>query len=257
MRIAVWPVPPALALADALAGAGSATEVAAVEPFEAASALHSERADLALVPTLDVLRAPEAFELVPGVALAGERDPLTRLVLGSPLDRIRTVAFDPRHAQAALLAQLVLREHYNGRPAFVPAGPDASLDALLDAHDAVLAPADAEIGERTALDLGQEWTDLTLRPMVWGLLAARPGTLDPEAARVLRNAAAAASPEAVRDEGARAYQLTLDGYAHGGLDEFVKYLYYHGTFADLPDLPFLVIPAECVGTANGEAEDDS
>jgi hypothetical protein len=112
------------------------------------------------------------------------------------------------------------------------------------------------------LDLGQEWTDLTLRPMVWGLLAARPGTLNAEIGRRLQDLIAAASTDArfvdaLSAEGARVYQLTLDGYAHDGLDEFVNHLYYHGTLADLPDLPFLALSPEGEAPVNGEPHPDS
>ena len=250
MRLAVWPVPPAQALADVLAEAGPVTEVSMVAPYDAVAALREDRADLALVPTLDVLRDPEAFELLPGVALVGEQDPLLRLVLGSPLDQIRRIAFDPRYGQAALLAQIVLKEHYGARPSFSPVDPAIPLDATLADRDAAFVPLGTETGTHVALDLGQEWTELTLRPMVWGLVAARPGTLDPETARTLRDTVLAAEPgDAARtDHGTLVFQPTLDGYAHDGLDEFVNYLYYHGTLADLPELPFLVIAPADDGT---------
>ena len=246
MKLAVWPSSPAQALADVLAEAGVLSETTIVEPFRMARALEEGAVDLALVPTLDVLRQPDAFEVIPGVALVGERDPLTRLVVGSALDAVETVAFDPRHGQAALLAQLVLKEHYSAKPSFAPADPSLAVDALLAEHSAALISAEAAPADAVVLDLGQEWTDLTLRPMVWGLLAARPGTLDVETARRLRDAVqGAAPPEVARtDHGTLVYQFSLDGYAHDGLDEFVNHLYYHGTLSDFPDLPFLVIPSD-------------
>lgn len=238
MRLAAWPVAPAQALAAALVGGGTVTEAVAVAPFEAAAALREKAADLALVPTLDVLRDPAAFALVPGAGLVGERCPTARLVVAGALDRVKTVAFDPRLGQEAILTQLLLREHYGAEPVFVPVDPATPLEARLAGHDAALVPveqADEPVGEgRVVLDLGQEWTDLTLRPLVWGLLAARAGALDVETARALAEAVAAAPPDA-----ARHYQLTLDGYAHAGLEELVNHLYYHGVLEDLPALPFL------------------
>ena len=241
MRLAVWPVPPAQALADVLAEAGPVTEVSMVAPYDAVAALREDRADLALVPTLDVLRDPEAFELLPGVALVGEQDPLLRLVLGSPLDQIRRIAFDPRYGQAALLAQIVLKEHYGARPSFSPVDPAIPLDATLADRDAAFVPLGTETGTHVALDLGQEWTELTLRPMVWGLVAARAGALDADDARALAEAAAVPPEET---EALRHYQLTLDGYGHAGLDELVSHLYYHRVLDDLPALPFVATPQE-------------
>jgi predicted solute-binding protein len=243
MRLAVWPVDPARSLAAALAGSGLVTETIGVAPFEAGAALREGRVDLALVPTLDVLRDPEAFALVPGVGLVGERCPTVRLVVAGPLDAVRTVAFDPRYAQEVLLTQLLLREHYGAAPAFVPADPAASLDERLAGRDAALVPVGEAAGAgRVVLDLGQEWTELTLRPMVWGLVAARAGTLDAATARALGEAVAAAPADAADD--GRHYQRTLDGYAHAGLDELVNHLYYHRVLDDLPALPFVTLPEE-------------
>ena len=247
MNLAVWPSAPAQALADVLADAGLLTGRSTVEPFQAVAALEEGGSELVLVPTLDVLRDPDVFELVPGAALVGERDPLTTLIIRSALDAIETVVFDPRHGQAVLLAQLILKEHYGAQPSFVPAGPEAPLDTLLAEYSAALvARTAAEHADAVVFDLGQEWTDLTLRPMVWGVLAARPGTLGVEAAKAIRDTLAGAAPPDVArtDHGSLVYQFTLDGYAMDGLDEFVHHFYYHGTLTDMPELPFLAIPED-------------
>ena len=184
MRLAVWPPAPARALGDVLAGA--VTETVEVAPWEAAAALAEGRAELALVPTLEVLRTPGAFDVAGGVAFAGERCPTATLVVGGALDALKTVAFDPRRAQEALLAAVILREHYGAQPSVTPADPAAPLAELLARYDAVLA---AEAGDlpagAVALDLGQEWLDLTLRPFVWGLVAAPAGHLTPAQVRAL------------------------------------------------------------------------
>lgn len=244
MRLAVWPVLPARALARALGDL--ITEVVEVEPFEARAAVDSGRADLALVPTLDVLRAYAGLEVVPGVALAGERSPRRRLVVGSALDAIETIAFDPHDAQEALLSQLVLREHYGAQPTFQLPPPDAGLAEVLDTQSAALVGyADAVPEGAFVLDPGQEWTDLTLRPMVWGLLASREGVVDADSARRLR---AAVQEAPVSDDlfvdGVGVYQLTLDGYAVDGLDQLAEYLFATGTLSEVPPVPFVEIPDE-------------
>ena len=242
MRLAVWPVLPARALARAFGDL--VTEVVEVEPHEARVALDAGRVDLALVPTLDVLRAYAGLELLPGVALAGERSPRRRLVVGSALDAIETIRFDPRDAQEALLSQLVLREHYGTQATFALADPEAALAEVLGRESAALVDfAEAVPAGAFTLDPGQEWTDLTLRPYVWGLLAAREGEVDPEAARRLRDAVRQAeASDDLAVEGVGVYQITLDGYAIDGLDQLGEYLFQTGTLAEIPALPFIEIP---------------
>ena len=244
MRLAVWPVPPARALASALADL--VTEVVEVEPYEARAALDAGGADLALVPTLDVLRGYTGLEVVPGVVLAGERSPRRRLVVGSALDAIETIAFDPRDAQEALLTQLVLREHYGSAAAFALRDPARSLADVLASSSAALVDYRDDVPEGAfVLDPGQEWTDLTLRPYPWGLLAALEGTLGPVAGLRLRAAAQEAPvSDALFHDGVGAYQLTLDGYATDGLDELAEYLFQTGTLSEVPPIPFLELPSD-------------
>ena len=242
MRLAVWPVAPARALGTALADL--VTEIVEVEPFEARAALEAGRVELALVPTLEVLRAPDGLEAVPGVALAGERSPRRQLVVGSALDAIETVGFDPRDAQEAILTQLVLREHYGAEPTFALAPPGTPLAEVLARQSAALVDVAEALPEATfALDPGQEWTDLTLRPYPWALLAAPAGILPPATAERIRSTIQATPPtEALVQDGVGVYQLTLDGYAMDGLDQLAEMLFATGTLADIPAVPFVEIP---------------
>lgn len=250
MRLAVWPVPPARALASALAD--FVTETVEIEPHEARAALDEGGVDIALVPTLDVLRAPSGLACVPGVVLAGERSPRRHLVVGSALDAIETIAFDPRDTQEALLTQLVLREHYGSAATFALSDPEAPVAHALATSSAALVGYRDPVPEGAfALDIGQEWTDLTLRPYPWGLLAALEGTLDTVAAMRLRGAIRAAGPSGLDHDGVLAYQLTLDGYANDGLDQIAEYLFATGTLTDIPAVPFLSVPE-----ADEEADDE-
>ena len=243
MRLAIWPVPPARALASALADL--VTEVVEIEPHEARPALDSGGADLALVPTLDVLRGYTGLEVVPGIVLAGERSPRRRLVVGSQLDAIETIAFDPRDAQEALLTQLVLREHYGSTAAFALSDPATPLADVLRTSSAALVDYEDEVPSNAfVLDPGQEWTDLTLRPYPWGLLAALEGTLSAVDGPRLRAAAQEAPVnEALFHDGVGAYQLTLDGYATDGLDQLADYLFATGTLSEVPPIPYLELPS--------------
>ena len=249
MRLAVWPAAPARALGRALAAATGAdgqplvTAVVEAEPHAVRALLADGRVDLALVTTLDALRAYDGFAFVPRVALAGEASPRRAIVATAALDAIETVGFDPRDTQEALLAQLVLREGYGLAPQFALADLGEGLPALLARHGAVLAPVEADVPDGAyRLDLGREWTDLTLRPMPWGLVAARADELAPEAARALADAAATADVEAddaLVADGAVAYQFTLNGYAFDGLVELADHLFATGTLTEIPNLPFV------------------
>lgn len=251
MRLAVWPVLPARALARVLADL--VTEVVEVEPHQARAALDDGRADLVLLPTLDVLRAYTGIDLLPGVALAGERSPRRHLVVGSALDAIETIGFDPRDTQEAILSQLVLREHYGTQATFALADPATPVGDVLARESAVLVDTTEAVPEGAfALDPGREWTDLTLRPYVWGLLAAREGEVGPEAAQRVRDAVQDASPsDDLFVDGVGAYQLTLDGYAVDGLAQTAEYLFQTGTLSEVPTLPFVEIP-EDEAPASGE-----
>ena len=241
MRLAVWPADPARALARVWEAAGLVRETVEAEPHEIRARLDAGDVDLALLTTLDVLRAHDGLALVPGIGLVGEAGPRRALVVGSPLDQIRTVGFDPRDGQEALVAQLALRELYDLSPTFGLADLATPLQMLLTKHDAVLAPADAVVPDGAVrLDLAREWTDLTLRPMPWGLVAARAGTLPLAAAEALAAAVAQAEPDAALFvDGVGAYQLTLDGYGLDGLAELAEYLFATGTLSEIPDLPFV------------------
>ncbi|GAB5537157.1 MAG: hypothetical protein Rubg2KO_34060 [Rubricoccaceae bacterium] len=250
MRLAVWPVDSARALghvlADTLRQLDDAVELVELDPHEARTALVGDHVDLALVPSLDLLRDAEGLEVMPGPALVGEASPTLRLVVGVPLDQITTIGFDPRYGQEALLAQLVLKEHYGVEPVFRLVEPGTPLTDALATHGTVLAPVTEPLPEGTVpLDLAREWTDLTLRPFVWGLVAMRKDALSPDIVRQLGEAVRSVGPlDALVVEGVAVFQLTLDGYAIDGLDEFTEHLFATGTLTEIPGLPFVEVKSQ-------------
>ena len=256
MRLAVWPVAPARALATALADL--VTDVVEVEPHEARPALEAGGVDLALVPTLDVLRAHDGLEVVPGIGLVGERSPRRQLVVGSALDAIETIGFDPRDSQEALLTQLVLREHYGSQATFALAPAGAALEDVLAERSAALVDVGVAVPEGAfSLDPALEWLDLTLRPYPWGLVTALAGTVEPETARRFEAAASSAPPtEALAVDGVGVYQLTLDGYAMDGLDQIAEYLFQTGTLQEVPAVPFVRVPNPEGGDPEGGGLED-
>lgn len=239
MRLAVPDVDAARALAQQWAeGASPVESWEAVPLYAAERLLRAGHADLAFVPTLAVLRDPDAFSVVPGLGLVGNAYASVKLGVYSRLDAIRRVGFDPHFAQEALLAQVVLKELYDAQPVFVPvpSGEEEPPDL-----DAVLSVGAEPPGDGFVLDLAQEWFEMTTRPMVWALLAAPVGTVTPEEARALRDEALQHHPPdslgTTHDIGG----VTLAAYAHAGLDEWVNQLFYHRALDDLPAIPFVLL----------------
>ncbi|MEM6326980.1 MAG: MqnA/MqnD/SBP family protein [Bacteroidota bacterium] len=236
--VAVWPHPAAQALGTLLTEVVGGRAVT-VQPWAATASVTDGSADLALVPTLAVLRQPEAFSLAPGAGLVGSASPTKVLGVGVAVGAVETVAFDPRDGQEALLAQLVLREHFDLRPQFVPV-EDAGAEAVVTHGAALVAPGtDLEAGSVT-FDLGREWVDLTSRPMPWGLVASRRGEMPPEVARAVHDAALAAGDPTGTGE----FQLSLAGYGYDGLEALADHLFYTGSIPAIPELPFAPMEEE-------------
>jgi predicted solute-binding protein len=221
-------------------------------PAECAAWLRGGEVDLALISPLEYARYHEHYELLPQVSVSTRSaNPTARLFLGKPLDAIRTIALDPRAVLEAVVAYLVLLEHYQEKPAFVPLRkPDLQeglhrADAvLLVGEEALLTPYQGVV-----LDLGQEWFELTTMPMVWGLWAAPPETLDDATVSAFLELARWAESHRSRYvcglepfEVYRDYfdqlRIDLDAHLKAGLEDFLEYCFLHGLLEEVPMLDF-------------------
>lgn len=237
---------------------GARADVQRVPGHEVTRRLIAGTCDLALVPTLDVLRMADDLTVLPSVAVSSWSYPYARLLLRGDLGApIRSVAFEPAAQQEVVLTRLVLREHYGATPTFTPV-PEATAD-LLAAHDAVLvtgASAPDVAAPGLALDLGQEVFELTQYPMVWGLFATRAGEATPEMLRALKRAAREA--EAAQGTQARAHaddpsveefygddlRVRYDDLATASLTEITDLLYQQAVLDDAPEIPLARFPDE-------------
>lgn len=262
MKLAVWNYPPA----EFLISGFTSGRVAA--PFEierrtipeCEQMLAGHDADVAMVTTLSVLRHPDAYDVLPAVALSTWSYPYARLVLKHGLERpFEQVAFNPVCTQEAFLAQLVLKEHYRMTPEFVPHEGATQQELLASGEDAVLlVGSDVPMWSSDALwlDLGQEWFELANYPMVWGFFATRKGEATPDVIRAVRNSVRAA--EAQRDVWVRAQETTaalhefysedlrvrLDDLVVASLTELNQYLYYYHVLPEVADVPFVYLDEE-------------
>ena len=262
MLLAAWDYAPADFLVSGLTSGAAASpfELERHGPQRCVELLRAGQVDVALIPTLAAASDVEAFDVLPAVALSTWRYPYAKLVLKGDLgEPVRTVAVDPAHAQEALLARIVLKEHYGAEPELVPL-PGADVHALLgaDADASLLVGSGVPMlqTDRLALDLGQEWYELANYPMVWGVFATPKGEATPEMITALRDAAEAA--EANRAVWIRAnepppalhafYQddlrIRLDDLAVASLTEWLRFLFFYGVADEITGLPFVALPSE-------------
>ena len=149
-------------------------------PADLVPLLAEERLDVALLPSIEVLRARWAY--VPGIAIAspGEADSV-RLHLLKPLSQVKTVSLDRNSRTTNALTRIVLEKRFALSPRYVTADPAAGLKG-----DAAVTIGDASFRDYgvPSLDLGAEWRTFTGKPFVFALWAHRRN--HPRAAEIRR-----------------------------------------------------------------------
>ena len=260
MRIALWNTLPAEFFAAGLRHAPAGRWTVRQETPEACvGRLLDGDADVALVPSLVVFSHPAVFDVLPVAAFSSWKYPFARIVLRKGLGEVASVAVGGGDPQAALLARIVLKEHYGLDPAFAP-HDGATPDALLaGGHDAALVTGPAVPTLTTphaTLDLGQEWFELVNYPMVWGLFCARRDEAQPPMVDGLREAVKAIEarrdvfmqaremPPALHAFFADDLRVRFDDLATASLTEFRQFLYYYHVTDEIPELPLFAEPED-------------
>jgi chorismate dehydratase len=166
-------------------------------PSECARALHERETDVGLIPSIEYLRAPAPYAIVPGPAVTsfGPVASVAIYTRREPRD-IRSIAMDTSSRTSVALASVVLKRKYGVAAQAEPMAPD--LAAMLEHADAALIIGDLALfldheaeGARK-IDLGEEWTDMTGLPFVYACWTGWPGVLPSDAVAALQRA---------RDEG--------------------------------------------------------
>jgi predicted solute-binding protein len=153
-------------------------------PSECARLLHARETDVGLIPSIEVLRGPASYAIVPGPAVIS-RGPVASVAIYTrrePRD-IRTIAMDTSSRTSVALASIILarRFHVVAEPA--PMAPD--LNAMLTRADAALIIGDTALfldhaaAGVTKIDLGEVWTDMTGLPFVYACWTGWQGALTP------------------------------------------------------------------------------
>ena len=151
-------------------------------PSECARLLHAHETDLGLIPSIEYLRGPAPYLLVPGPAVIsrGRVASVAIYTRREPRD-IRTIAMDTSSRTSAALATVLLTRRFGVTAAPAPMAPD--LDTMLARADAALIIGDTalfldhEAAGARKIDLGQEWSEETGLPFVYACWTGWPGAL--------------------------------------------------------------------------------
>jgi chorismate dehydratase len=166
-------------------------------PSRCATLLHEGGIDLGMIPSIEYLRGPEPYRVVPDLGIVSDGDVASVALFSRvPLAQIRRIGLDTSSRTSAVLTRVLCREAWGIEPAFdtVPPGVASAVEGV-DAALLIGDPAlflDHEAAGFTKIDLGAEWTRLTRLPFVWAFWAGRAGAID---------SAGVAALQAARDHG--------------------------------------------------------
>jgi chorismate dehydratase len=162
-------------------------------PSECARLLHAHETDLGLIPSIEYLRGPSEYWIVPGPAVTS-RGPVASVAIYTRRDPrdIRTIAMDTSSRTSVALATIMLRRRFDASPEPAPMAPD--LEAMLQRNDAALIIGDValflehEASGVTKIDLGQEWTAMTGLPFVYACWTGWPDAVGRHDVTILQRA---------------------------------------------------------------------
>jgi chorismate dehydratase len=149
-------------------------------PASLAERLRVGELDLAMIPSIEYLKDPGQYRLLPGIAVAS-RGPVDTVLFASrlPLKEVQSVALDVRSRTSAALLQVLFREAFSPNVSLEPADPDPQ--TMLKNHDAALIIGDPAFGLRAAypnlqiVDLSELWFEQTGKTFVHAIVAVRNG----------------------------------------------------------------------------------
>src|SRR5262245_51916650 len=110
-------------------------------PSECARLLHAHETDLGLIPSIEYLRGPVPYAIVPGPAVIsrGEVASVAVYTRREPRD-IRSIAMDTSSRTSVALATVLLQRRFGVSAEAAPMAPD--LDGMLARADAALIIGD-------------------------------------------------------------------------------------------------------------------
>jgi predicted solute-binding protein len=234
-------------------------------PAQLALALQQRAGNLrcAFLSPLDYARHGSTYCIVPGACVSSAtRTNTIQLFINPDVRDIKTIAVDIRVTTEIILAKIILAEKFPNQDEskksvqFIPMLPDRS--EMLRKADAALIvnfhPVKSTETEPFALDLVEEWNDMTGLPYVHGFWVGHDeedmGSIVREILRSKEQGMmhlgqvgeTIASAKNLSHIVASEY-LSLFSYDFGepeqeSVTEFMKYAYFHAILPDVPDLSF-------------------
>jgi chorismate dehydratase len=220
----------------------------------------------AFVSPIDYARHGADYLIVPRVSVSSSSASGTiQLFVNRNVRNVETMAVDIRVTSEIILAKIILAEKFPNLSAeknslrIVPMLPRR--EEMLKKADAALTinfhPFDRTVDEPFALDLVEEWNDMTGLPYVHGLWV---GYDYPDSATVVEDLIRAKEagtlhleeivdelqrerslPRQAADEYLRKFSYDLGENEQEALTEFIRLAYYHGVLPDVPDLNFFEV----------------
>jgi len=162
-------------------------------PSMCATLLHAGEIDLGMIPSIEYLRGPVPYSIVPDLGIISDGDVASvALFTRVPLKQIRRIGLDTSSRTSAGLTRVLCREAWDIDPEFDAVPPESA--ARIEGTDAALLIGDPALfldhaaAGFTRIDLGAEWTRLTGLPFVWAFWAGRPDAIDAAGIEALQHA---------------------------------------------------------------------
>jgi chorismate dehydratase len=245
--------------------ADSAFDVSYTLPSQCASALKEGSADIGIIPAAAYAEISN-LAILPGVAIASKQAVRSILLVSKgPINEVKSVALDTSSMTSVALTKVLFSKRWKRTPQFSPMPPD--LNQMLAKHDAALVIGDPALKvdrtRFTAVDLAEEWIEMTGKSFVFAFWAVRRQAL----AECNPNLDLAAIFQASRDHGLEAKNVEqigrewatrlglseldvrgyltenihyfLDNDSLDGLRLFYRYAAEVGALPSAPDLNFL------------------
>ncbi len=143
---------------------------------------HLLRSDciLAPIPAADYAKNSNQLVLVPDLGICSKGEVGSVLLFGNcSMSEMNTIALPSDSSSSVALLKYIIKQQ-GFEPNYTIMGPD--IDAMLDNCDGALIIGDRALDasklypEKIILDLGLEWREITGKPMVFGVFAARRDT---------------------------------------------------------------------------------
>lgn len=135
---------------------------------------------LAPIPAADYAKNSEELSLVPDLGICSKGEVGSVILFGKkPLNDMKSIALPSDSSSSVALMKYILSVR-NLSPKLVVMGPD--INQMLDSCDGALIIGDRALNSArnqpglVVMDLGLEWQNITGKPMVFGVFAARKDT---------------------------------------------------------------------------------